>query len=294
MEIHKFIERANAEFLSNGRSKKFVNMEDKVLGTNNTLLIYFYARYTRGVDISKFQKHMEEYGSLDECYYFGQYIDGANIEPFISKAIAQEDEFWSVMLIELGERLGQINNGDIILENLGIARPKHRHDKPTIDIDLTISHANHENEVHGNQTAKFKNLERKAIHFYGDGNLVLCAKYIEGIDYKAVQKSAIMRGNPLVMFMLGHDVPQVDKLLMIQGLKLARIDYKQIDREREKRQHTIETIKNRIRNAVNAEDREECIAMLDRYTSKLTYRETINTHIAQLQDMIIESIKDKK
>ena len=54
MDIHSFIIQANEEYNLNGRSERFVEMEDRILRSGKTLPIYFFARYTKGIDIFRF------------------------------------------------------------------------------------------------------------------------------------------------------------------------------------------------------------------------------------------------
>ena len=102
MNIYDFIVQANQEFTLNGRSKRFVGMEDRILRSGKILPIYFFARYTKGVDVKKFEKYMLNNATLDECYYFGTYVPGAKMMPFVTRAINEGNKVLLEYMVRQG------------------------------------------------------------------------------------------------------------------------------------------------------------------------------------------------
>lgn len=262
--IDEYIKQANAEYELNGRSDKFVKMEDKIINAGNTLLIYFFARYTHGIDVDKFQSVMLEKAPFEECFYFVQHVDGASWRMFLEKAVQANDYFWCVKFIRLGERCKEVEDAQQLYDHYGIERPKRKNSKSVNDdVDMVISRANREFDANGH-SEQYIQWEKEALYSFGDGNLPIYAKFMKGIDLKAIQKSAMLRGNPLTFLTLAQEIDGVNKALILRGLRLAKLDYVEIENDMIRRMinpsennltynDLIDVYESKIKQIINAE-----------------------------------------
>ena len=105
--IYEFIEKATKEFEQNGRSKRFVAMENKIIEKGNPLQAYYFARYAKGADASRLQPVLIENAPLDVCWFFQLNVPGSDIEAFVKKAVYDGNSFWIKRFVKLKDKIEQ-------------------------------------------------------------------------------------------------------------------------------------------------------------------------------------------
>ena len=96
-----FIKKATEEFEQNGRSYKFIAMENRVIKNRNIMQIYFFARYAKGASVERLQPIIFKHGTLEHCFYFQKFVPGSKIRPFVKRVLAENDNFWLGRFIDL-------------------------------------------------------------------------------------------------------------------------------------------------------------------------------------------------
>lgn len=282
MNIYDFIVQANQEFTLNGRSKRFVGMEDRILRSGKTLPIYFFARYTKGIDVKKFEKYMLNNATLDECYYFGMYVPGAKMMPFVQRALDENEEILAKYMVKFAKSNGEIvgktvkqefiDNGINLANNVGTK------------LDDTLDRAITEYELNG-RSELYNDYEQKILYAPGDANGLLFAKHVPGANIKAFQKSVIMRGNPLNCYEFATDVKGISKNLMLASIQLSLLDYVEIEKDELRFKRILETVKENYRNATTDEERIKYSKALEELTKRHTYKDKARGYIARIQKM---------
>ncbi len=284
MNIYDFIVDASNEFEINGRSAKFIAMENKMLKSKNIITQYFFARYAKGASVAKFQEIVLEMGAMEDGFYFCLFVPGADVKPFLNKAIYNGDEFWIGKFIEVGEKLGQIvrsnvnkrlkDSRNINLEKLG-----------QFNADTILEKANIEYKNNG-RSDLFVEQEKALLHAIGNGHLLLLATNVKGVDLRQVERSAIMRGDSFVMYALVRNVDNIDKRLMLNACRMARLDYLAIEKDGKEVEEEIEAIRNRLKQCRNFEERAGLNTRLNMLLDKYTYKNRVDRHIMGIESMI--------
>ena len=255
--LDEFIIDASEEFELNGRSDKFVAMENKILKSGKMLQAYYFARYVRGADVKRFQKFCLAKCSLAEAYYFVKHIPGFDAQPFIERAIIARDEFWTNKFNELKLKHEGADAKKRVKKNSNVAE--------------FVKSVNF--EYKNNPTSeRTKQLLLEALHIDIDGNFALYARDIKGLDVKEIEKFTLLRGNPFTMLIVAKDIEGISKRIMMMGLIMARLDY--IQREE---------VENLPRRGKRVTVEEEIYNPL----SSLTYVEQVNNYIAELHTLMI-------
>jgi hypothetical protein len=259
--IIEVIETANKEFDKNGRSEAFIKLENDVISNGKPAQIYFFARYTKGVDVIRLQQELLKRGSLEQCYYYQLYVEGAQLRPFVKRAVEENDTFWVEKGIELAtdyfdkefpelavnERYKHIQNSEKIktyndnvlifndIQDLIMGFKRKEFDtnvtRRKFNIDLIIGEANKEYRLRG-RSKYFQYLEKCTLHSNGDANIILFAKNVRGANIKSFERVAVYRGDPFSMYFIANEIYDSNKSLMLEGLQLSRLDYKAIDESR--------------------------------------------------------------
>ena len=282
MNIYDFIVQANQEFALNGRSKRFVGMEDRILRCGKTLPIYFFARYTKGIDVPKFQEYMAKNAPVDECYYFGIYVPGAKMMPFLQRALDENQEVLAKYMVKFAKDNGEIASKTIKQQfiDTGINLKNDINTK----LDDTLDRAIAEYELNG-RSELYNDYEQKILYAPGDANGLLFAKYVTGANIKAFQKSAIMRGDPFICFQFASDVKGISKNLMLASIQLSLLDYVEIERDETKFKRILKSVREKYDNATTDEERKKYSKTLEELTLRHTYKDKARGYIARLQKM---------
>ncbi|MFQ6724464.1 MAG: hypothetical protein ACLRFE_03965 [Clostridia bacterium] len=256
----KNIERSNEIYETEGRSDSFVEVEEKVIDSNKISLLYFFARYSKGADIKRLQQIVLEKGNMEIGYYFVCNVPGAEIHPFIEKAVQTKNTFWVEKFIEkliedyrdefpeqfkdkkvrsqfdANRESEKISESDILkyygvyelLEGFERQKFATRLGGRTFDINYIVEKANEEYDRKG-RSPRFKHLEKCALHSRGSACSRLFVEHVPGSNIKDFERVALLRGEPFNMFVLaGCD--GVNKDLMLTGLELAKMDYTEEER----------------------------------------------------------------
>lgn len=282
MNIYDFIVQANQEFALNGRSKRFVGMEDRILSGGKTLPVYFFARYTKGVDVSKFQEYMVKNAPVDECYYFGIYVPGAKMMPFVQRALDENQEVLAKYMVKFAKDNGEVASKTIKQQfiDTGINLQNDINTK----LDDTLDRAVIEYELNG-RSELYKDYEQKILYAPGDANGLLFARNVPGANIKAFQKSAIMRANPFNCYQYATDVKGVSKSLMLASIQLSLLDYVEIEKDETKFKRILESVREKYNKATTDEERIKYSKTLEELTMRHTYKDKARGYIARIQKM---------
>ena len=91
MDTYKICEVANKYFYKKGRTAKFIEIEDKIISTNNPASIYYFAKYVAGVDIGKLTDGIIATKNAEYIYEFAKTVKGANIDKLTDSIIATKN-----------------------------------------------------------------------------------------------------------------------------------------------------------------------------------------------------------
>ena len=246
-----FIKKANKEFETNGRSDKFVAMENKIIALGKPIQSYFFARYVRGADIARLQKVVLDSNDLELIYFYQMYIKGADIKLSLAKTVEQDDAFWVEKFLEIlahdyckanptkqKERLGRTLNTKLnfemskVIEFAGVGeilkdfprRPfPSKMNYSNFDINSIIIKAKAEMEQNG-RSDSIKDLEKLALYARGSAAGRLYIENIPDVNIRDFERVAILRGDSFNMFWLATQAKGVNRLRMLKGLELARED----------------------------------------------------------------------
>lgn len=227
--IIKCVKLATEEFNANGRSDKFIKIEDAILARKNSAEIYFFARYAKGSSVERLQDALIENGALMEAYYFQQNVEGSDIVKFANLAISKGDKFWCSKFIKLAKKTKQYNKIKHMFEGMNFKCIPEKLGNKANEIDFVISTATAEHKAEGRNRC-FKQIEQYTLHHEAPANSYLFLKYTPGVDMDLFQYVTLLRGLPFSMFYVGTNVEGADRELMIQGLELAKLDYREVEK----------------------------------------------------------------
>ena len=247
--ICKFIEQATKEYEQNGRSAKFISMENRIADSGKPLYIYFFARYVKGANIERLQYAMLECANLEQCYYFQKNVVGARLRPFVEKALQEKDLFWIEKFIEFSIQDYASKRPDEVIINKSnrinvdttkafkyaqiddlvqdVPYPTTRVARAataSFDINYIIEEASAEFELYG-RSPKFMELEKQALHTGGVASSILFLQRIQGANVKAFERVALLRGDPFNMFLIATGIKGANIEFMLKGLEIAKLDY---------------------------------------------------------------------
>ena len=291
MNIYDFIVDANNEFAENGRSEKFISMENRVLRSSNIISQYFFARYTKGIDVSKFQELILEKGSVEDGFYFALFVPGARVKPFLKKAIYNEDVFWIRKFVEVGCKLNQIDMDEakkiLARYDINLGRGSN------FNLDSMLESAKHEYKINGRSNL-FKSYEQTALHALGNSNLVLFAKKVDGADLRAIERSAMMRGDSFVMYSLVKDIEGIDKRLMLTACKMAKLDYVAIEKDENGVAKEVETTRKKIAECDNREEKRSLTKKLNQLLNRQTYQNWVDRNIMCIENSLLRDLRKSR
>jgi hypothetical protein len=156
----------------------------------------------------------------------------------------------------------QVKNVDQMFEYYGIEglvkqRPSLaglvKQNKRKFDINMALEVANAEYAENG-RSERFISIEKTALHAKGSGNANLFVQRVKGVDVKAFERVALLRGEPFQLCFMATKINGVDGRMMLDGLNLAKLDYMQIERAIEEQQRRKEEIKAKIKQTKNEEE----------------------------------------
>ena len=229
MKIEDVIKLATDEFNTNGRSEKFIRMENAVLARKNPAEIYFFARYAKGSSVERLQNALIEKGALVESYYFQQNVEGADISKFTNLAITKGYRFWVNKFANLAEKTEQYDKIKNMIDGINTNIIPETIEGFGEETDKIIKFAKSEYKYHG-RTPEFKEIEQFMLHNDAIANARLFMKHVPGINKKDFEYVALLRGEPFNMYVIALDVKGADRELMLRGLELAKLDYREVEK----------------------------------------------------------------
>lgn len=287
--IFDFIKAANKEYNKNGRSELFGKMERKMLSSKNAMQLYFFARYVKGVDITKFQNAVISTGDLEVGFYFIQYVPEAEIEPFLECAVQQGDKFWTEKYIEITEKAEtrKIHTSDlraqVIDRGINISPVSQ-----IFKIDNIMQDAPKEFRKNG-RSQKFIDMEREVIHSKGSANLSLfLSKYDNLLNVKSIERALILRGDPSIMYLFTQVLPSINKKTILLGLEMAKNDYIQQEQSQKLIQDKIMLVKAKL-NVARKKGTTSVYKLqkeLDTLESTLDYQDKIDVYIFEIKQQL--------
>ncbi len=252
MTIQEFIQQATAEFEKNGRSRLFIAMENRIVKSAKPMQAYFFARYAKGASAERLQPIVLDNGTIEECYYFQRYVNGANIVPFVKRAIEESDTLVIDNFVQLAKETGKYAEIQDMLTEINYTKPTTN--GKCIDINNIVENAKKEYELNGGRTAKYNRCEKIALSQYEMSANVLFAQCVPGANIRAFEHNALLSGDPFKMFFLATQVKESNKRLMLDGLELSKLDYVAIDRESEARNKRMEEITDILTRTKDSRD----------------------------------------
>ena len=262
MSIIDIIDNASKEYVVNGRTDEFVQIEDSIVNSQNMVHLYWFARYAQGANVERLQDIMLKDGRFEECFYFAKYVRNADIKKFIQKAIDDNAEFWVHKFVSLALSPFKNNRDDAIafknqLEQYRISFESKRRGSISglkkEDIDDLIEKANEEYDNNG-RTKVVVHLEKDARFTTGTGaDTLLFAKFAHGANIKNLEKSMVLHGDPFNIMLFAQDVKNADYKMLLTGLELAQRDYVTIEEKEKSKIIRAERLKRRLREAINSQ-----------------------------------------
>ena len=272
MSILQVIDDANKEYLANGRSDRFVAMEDSIIESQKMANIYRFARYVRGAKISRLQSEVLKNGKMSDCFYFAKGIKGVNFWKFFERALAEKNEFWVHKFVCLAASpFGNHKNGlrdykDELKDEFGIEIDSKRKGDiqglKNYNIDKLIELAKKEYSLNG-RSKQFIALEDYVIYTTGKGaDILIFAKYVPGVNLKKLQKALIMHGDAFDMYLFAQEIENSDPALLASGAELALYDYTAIDENEKYKLARIKKCKAELNSAIESQKSEKTIRAL--------------------------------
>lgn len=225
----KFIENATKEFEQNGRSSAFVSMENRIIKKANPMQIYFFARYAKGASIKRLQSAMLKYCTVEQGYYFVKHIKGANLRAFSLLAVETDNKFWTEMFINLANKR---NETDLIADLIVGFEPGNKPQalaRKSFDITEALTYAREEYKKRG-RSENFVAIENYCLHSDVPADSNLFIQNVNGADIRAFERAALLKGDPLQMFILATHIPGSDVKLMYQALQMTKNDYEAVEK----------------------------------------------------------------
>ncbi len=307
-----YIKKANQEFEQNGRSNRFIAMENKIIQNGNPTFMYLFTRYVKGVDVAKLQQAVIEQGDLEVCYYFQQNIKGSDLALFMKKAVELNNTFWVEKLMEIAieyyldahpelahdstykvktdiNKVMQHNNISEILQGFQREPFKSKMNHNNFDINIIIEKARQELQQNG-YSKEFKKMEMIAMHSKGSSAGKLFMQYIPSADIKQFERVAMLKGDPFNMFWIATEIPNSNKKLMLTGLEFAKLDYVAVEEEILKKNSRKEELKQALNKTKNGKKIEELIKEYKKITETSDYIAHIdNDYITRIKYMLRKS-----
>ena len=283
-----FIKKANEEYLNNGYSDRFVKMENKILEKGSSIQVYYFARYVRGANIKKFQKYMLQNASYDIIFYYLKHVKGANASQFIVKAGEEGEMFWARKYTEVGRsrRHEGITRATKILADEGI---EVQTSTGLGNMEMMIYTANKAFEKYG-RNEEFVNIEKEIVYNMTNGDKVIFARQVPGIDVALFEKDAVLTADPLNIYLLALEVSKTSIPVLFRGLEMAKLDYARIDEDLARREGDIKTINHAIENCDEADvaKRKQLESKRELIKNNLTYIERLSDYEYRLRTLALE------
>lgn len=259
----EFIKNATQEFEQNGRSEAFISMENKIIKAGKLLQVYFFARYVKGANAKRLQSALIEKGSLEQCYYFQKYVEGADIVPFVEKALKQNDGFWIDKFIELAKEQKVFGLIAGMVEDKDYSDIKQTLRGTMFEINRLIDFARCEYKKNG-RSEKFITCEKYILHKKASGYSNMYLQALSDVaDIKSFERVALLRGEPFNMFFIGSRVEGADRALMVKGLEMAKLDYREVEKSLIDQQKQKQSL---IRQIKHAEDEKKFKSLVHVYS----------------------------
>ena len=286
MMIEDVIKMATDEFNANGRSDKFIEIENSIIEKNNSTEIYFFARYAKGASVKRMQNALIKNGALMEGYYFQQNVAGADITKFVNLAMSSGKKFWLGKFINLANKTEQYDKISHLVDGLNVDIVPEKLDGCIDETDQIIKIAQKEYK-HFGRSSTFKKIEQFMLHADAIANTRLFMKHVPGVNKKMFEYVAILRGQPLNMYLIAIDVKGVDKELMLRGLELSKLDYKEVEKGWDDIARQRERIISGICSAEGLEHIEHRIKLLKSYN----LLPKVPEYIAKIDNEYIAGVK---
>lgn len=293
--IYEFIEKATKEFEQNGRSKRFVAMENKIIEKGNPLQAYYFARYAKGADASRLQPVLIENAPLDVCWFFQLNVPGSDIEAFVKKAVYDGNSFWIKRFVKLKDKIQQEKKKERNNQQPKTAgtRNKPRTKLSDVNLDALADKANREYLENGASKA-FLDYEREVLYSEGlGGNQILYLKSVKGANLKAFERVALLNGSPFHMYLLAKEF-DADKALMLQGIRLAKLDHVQIENDKQLIKSSVDLLTSQIEAAVANDDQFLANRLREQLRKKEAgwcYLDHVNMYEAEISGMLLSEVK---
>ena len=293
--IDTFIGNATKEFEQHGRSKRFIAMENKIIEKGNPLQAYYFARYAKGADASRLQPVLIENAPMDVCWFFQLNVPGSDIEPFIKKAVYDGNSFWIKRFVKLKDKIAQEKKNE---EQDKQPKPVGTRGKPRpkltdINLDAVVEKANREYAENGLSKA-FLDYEREVLYSEGlGGNQILYIKSVKGANLKAFERVALLNGSPFHMYILAKEFG-ADKDLMLQGIRLAKLDYVEIDKDKQSIKASVDLLQRQIDDAVANGDHFLANRLREQLRKKEAgwcYLDHVNMYETEIAGMLLDEVK---
>ena len=293
--IDTFIENATKEFEQHGRSKRFISMENKIIENGNPLQVYYFASYAKGADASRLQPVLIDNAPLDVCWFFQLNVPGSDIEAFIKKAVYDGNSFWIKRFVKYKDKIKQEKKKEQQAQQskpLG-TRSKPRAKLSDINLDTVVEKANREYAANGISKA-FLDYEREVLYSEGmGGNQILYLKSVKGANLKAFERVALLNGSPFHMYLLAKEFG-ADKDLMLQGIRLAKLDYVEIEKDKQSIKSSVDLINRQIEIAVANDDQFLANRLREQLRQKEAgwcYLDHVNMYENEVAGMLLDEIK---
>lgn len=282
-----FIKKANEEYTNNGRSDRFIRMEDKVIDKGNWIQIYYFARFVRGVDIEKFQTLMLEKAPYDIAFYFIKHVKGVDAKPFILKAGRAGEVFWARKYAEASNTQRQYDAiGE--LSKLKIDDVEVEFKTGLGNLEMMIFNANNAYSLHNSRDEEFMAIQNEIVYNNINGDKHIFAREVEGADISLFERDAVLTADPLNIFLLASEVKRSNKLLLLKGLELAKLDYVRVDEDLAKRRVNISKIERDIEECSDPWRCKMLEQKLKSTMNNLTYIESANEYEHRIREIIME------
>lgn len=292
MLIEDIIKTATNEFNINGRSDNFIALENEVVKSKNSVDIYFFARYAKGASVKRLQDELIKIGALNVGYYFQQNVEGSDIEKFVKLAVRNKKQFWIGKFVSLAKQLGEFNKIKHLVEGINVnITPKLIQKEYSENRIIQVAQAEYDKN---GRTPEFKQLERYMLHHDTVCSSRFFMQRVKGIDLKRFEDIALLRGDPLHMFIIATCIDRADKDFMIRGLELAKLDYRKIEKGWDDIAKEKLRLQSELAIATNARNIEALEMELLHIPTKPEYIAKIdNDYIAQIKYLIKQDYKKK-
>lgn len=288
-ELYKYIALANKEYDKNDcRTDLFYQIESIIIKENNPAYIYFFARYARGADIQKLQNKVLNLPNVFKYgFYFVNYVEKADILPFLEKAVESKNIFWTNKFVEIARSKKITLDNELRAKVKTICTPS-THKGRHYSIDIILETAQQEYLKNG-RSKKLIELEKEAIYFIGEGNMLLFAQYIDGVDLHKIEDATILQGNIADMCALIKNVEGIDSSLIYKWSILTLFDYQKA--RQMLRRHETENANyiSNIEQAKESNNKKKLISALKAYRNFLnewSYIDIVKDYRRQMRETL--------